>query len=190
MPSLRTAAWLIALVYATIPTLWLVVHGGIDFWRRFSPRLLMPLWPLLWVIAGLLTRPWRHLLLYDTALAWLAALPLFVLAFYIYRKAHRSISGRQVTGLAELEPEKQEQRLATTGLHARLRHPLYLAHFSVLFGLTLGSGLLVLFWLAGFAVATGWLMIVLEERELEQRFGDDYRQYKQRVPAIVPRVGR
>jgi hypothetical protein len=185
-----TIAWLLALVYATIPALWLIVHGGIGLWRRVPPYLLLPLWPALWVIAGLITRPWRRELLYDHPLSWLAALPLFALAFYIYRRAGGSISGRQISGLAEVEPRKHEQRLATSGLHARMRHPLYLAHLSVLLGLTLGSGLLVLFWLTAFAFVTGWLMIVLEERELERRFGYEYRLYRQRVPAILPRIGR
>lgn len=187
MNAIRTFVWLLALVYATIPTLWLVVHAGIAYWRRIPARWLVPLWPTLWVIAGLATRPWRRELLYDSAWAWLAALPLFVLAFYIYRRAHRSISGRQISGLAELEPHKHEQRLATSGLHARMRHPLYVAHFSVLLGLTLGSGLAVLFWLAGFAIVTGWLMILLEERELERRFGEEFRAYRRRVPALLPR---
>jgi protein-S-isoprenylcysteine O-methyltransferase Ste14 len=31
-------------------------------------------------------------------------------------------------------------------------------------------------------------MIRLEDRELEQRFGDEFRQYKRRVPAILPRL--
>jgi protein-S-isoprenylcysteine O-methyltransferase Ste14 len=29
-------------------------------------------------------------------------------------------------------------------------------------------------------------MITLEERELERRFGDQWREYKRRVPAFLP----
>jgi protein-S-isoprenylcysteine O-methyltransferase Ste14 len=29
-------------------------------------------------------------------------------------------------------------------------------------------------------------MIGLEDRELEQRFGEEYRAYRRRVPAVVP----
>ncbi|MGH9579834.1 MAG: methyltransferase family protein [Terriglobales bacterium] len=55
-------------------------------------------------------------------------------------------------------------------------------------GWTAGSGLVVCYALSLFAIATGWVMIVLEERELERRFGDAYREYKRRTPALVPRI--
>jgi protein-S-isoprenylcysteine O-methyltransferase Ste14 len=34
------------------------------------------------------------------------------------------------------------------------------------------------------------VMIRMEERELEARFGSAYRDYRQRVPAILPRIPR
>jgi protein-S-isoprenylcysteine O-methyltransferase Ste14 len=37
------------------------------------------------------------------------------------------------------------------------------------------------------AVITGGIMIRLEDKELEQRFGAEYREYRRRVPAVVPR---
>ena len=103
---------------------------------------------------------------------------------YVYSRARRDFSQDQVLGRSELEPEKHEQRLVTTGLRGRMRHPLYLAHLCDLVGLTLGTGSLALFALTAFALPTGALMIWMEERELERRFGDDYRAYKQRVPLL------
>jgi protein-S-isoprenylcysteine O-methyltransferase Ste14 len=57
-----------------------------------------------------------------------------------------------------------------------------------LLGWTIGTGLLVLYALLAFAVITGAVMIAAEERELEARFGEAYREYKKNVPAILPRV--
>jgi protein-S-isoprenylcysteine O-methyltransferase Ste14 len=37
-------------------------------------------------------------------------------------------------------------------------------------------------------VITGAFMIRLEDRELEQRFGEEYRKYRENVPAVVPRM--
>jgi protein-S-isoprenylcysteine O-methyltransferase Ste14 len=44
-----------------------------------------------------------------------------------------------------------------------------------------------LYVLTGVALITGALMIWQEERELERRFGEAYREYRRRVPAILPR---
>ena len=38
------------------------------------------------------------------------------------------------------------------------------------------------------AIVTGAVMIRAEERELLTRFGEEYRAYQRRVPAIVPKV--
>ena len=72
------------------------------------------------------------------------------------------------------------------GIRSRVRHPIYLAHFCELLGWSIGTGLAVCFSLTAFAIITGALMLHLEDRELEQRFGDEYREYRRRVPAILP----
>jgi protein-S-isoprenylcysteine O-methyltransferase Ste14 len=53
---------------------------------------------------------------------------------------------------------------------------------------SVGTGLVVCYGLTIFAVVTGAVMIRLEEKELEQRFGKEYRDYQRRVPAVVPRI--
>jgi protein-S-isoprenylcysteine O-methyltransferase Ste14 len=46
--------------------------------------------------------------------------------------------------------------------------------------------LTVCYALTAFAVLTGTLMIRLEDRELEQRFGEQYRDYRRKVSSILP----
>ena len=53
---------------------------------------------------------------------------------------------------------------------------------------SLGTGLVVCYGLTAFALVTGVVMIRLEDRELEQRFGEEYREYRRTVPAVVPRI--
>jgi protein-S-isoprenylcysteine O-methyltransferase Ste14 len=53
---------------------------------------------------------------------------------------------------------------------------------------SVGTGLIVLYALTAFAVITGMFMLRLEDRELESRFGDDYRRYRRQVPAVFPRL--
>ena len=35
-----------------------------------------------------------------------------------------------------------------------------------------------------------WILILLEERELKQRFGTEYEEYLSAVPRLIPRLGR
>jgi protein-S-isoprenylcysteine O-methyltransferase Ste14 len=190
LPDPLTAAWAIAAVYATIPAYWFAVHPFTAFWqrRRRSPfRVLLPLWIIL--IAGLMavSAPWRWLRFYDLWWTWLVALSFFAAGLGIYARAFRPFGRFRLTGEVQLRPREHPQELITSGLHGRVRHPIYLGHLLNLTGLTLGSGLVVLcgFWLL--AVITGALMLRLEERELLVRFGPAYRDYQRRVPLLVPR---
>jgi protein-S-isoprenylcysteine O-methyltransferase Ste14 len=106
---------------------------------------------------------------------------------YVYAHARRGFSTDQVLGRSELQPHKHEQRLVTEGIRARIRHPYYLAHLLHLTGWAVGTGSTAIVGLEVFAILTGALMLPLEERELVRRFGDEYRDYQRRVPAIFPR---
>jgi len=51
-----------------------------------------------------------------------------------------------------------------------------------------GTGLVVCWLLTAFAIATGAVMIRMEDKELEQRFGEEYKRYRATVPAVLPRL--
>jgi hypothetical protein len=84
---LRTAAWQIAAAYATVPSLWLLVHPFTDFWHRNrAPIKSMALvWIGMWATARWITWPFRTLLLYSTPLTLVPGLVLIGLGFSIYR---------------------------------------------------------------------------------------------------------
>jgi protein-S-isoprenylcysteine O-methyltransferase Ste14 len=53
---------------------------------------------------------------------------------------------------------------------------------------SIGTGLTVCWGLTAFAIASGAVMISMEDAELEHRFGEDYLAYRRSVPAVIPRV--
>jgi protein-S-isoprenylcysteine O-methyltransferase Ste14 len=185
----ETLAWLIAIVYATIPAYWLAVHPFARFWQNRRGKvfpMLGLIWLALWIVAGFATAAYRHQRLWP-AWSWIAWVILFALTVRVYRKIGH-FDRAKLLGQAEVRPQEHEQKLVTTGMHGRVRHPIYLAHWLMLTSWTIGAGTVALIALWIFAVLTGVLMIVTEDRELEARFGDEYRAYKQRVPAVIPRV--
>ena len=98
----------------------------------------------LWLVVGALTWRWRTLTLYHSAWLWIPAGALILIGVSIYARARRDFSTDQVLGRSELEPDRHEQRLNTSGIRARVRHPYYLGHLCELLGWTLGTGLAVL----------------------------------------------
>lgn len=209
MLYLRTLAWLICGIYATIPLFWLVIHPFADFWRRRfrAPlKVVTPLWVLMWIATWAATAPWRLAPLvpnpYREAIGWgsswlgssglnwfsLLAIPCWSLTAFIYFGGSRHFSLNQVVGRTELEADRHQQMLVTTGLHARMRHPLYFGHLCTMLGWLALAQTRAVFTMVVWAVVTGALMIRAEDAELERRFGPAFREYRNRVPAVIPRI--
>ncbi len=187
---LDAAGLAIASVYCTIPLFWLVFHPFVERWRQYGRKAylaIMPAWGVFIAAAFALGWPIRHLHLYDTNMPWIMGV-LFILAgLSIYGSASQGFDRAQVSGLAELELGQHEQVLVVTGIRAQVRHPIYLGHLCEVMGWTLGTGSIALCGLLVFAVVTGAIMIHKEDAELEARFGDAYRQYRNQVPALLPK---
>lgn len=190
--TLQTLGWLACLVYATIPSFWLLIHSRAEYWRaqRSPYRILVPVWIGTWIVMGMATYAWRQVPLYHTGWSWLPAVGLFIVGIWLYRKAGVNFSKQQLYGVPELKLHNAEQRLVTSGIRARLRHPVYLAHLCEMLGWSIGTGLAVCFALTAFAAITGAVMIRAEDAELERRFGESYRTYRNTVPALLPKLGR
>jgi protein-S-isoprenylcysteine O-methyltransferase Ste14 len=193
MQWVNLLGWLGCAVYSTIPCFWLLIHPWASQWRarRQSPYfVLLPVWIAMWVVFGRITWPWREVQFYSTPWAWIPAMVLFVIGLWLYRQSAKGFSARQLGGLPELHAANPEQRLVTTGIRSRARHPVYLAHVCEMIAWSVGTGLTVCYALTAFAVVTGAVMIRMEDNELEQRFGAEYAAYRKQVPALLPKLGR
>jgi protein-S-isoprenylcysteine O-methyltransferase Ste14 len=187
----RTLGWLICVAYSTVPSFWLVIHPRAEYWRsrHSSPyRVLLPVSIVMWAVAALATAPWRKLAFYHNVWMWVPALLLFAPGIWLYARSGAGFSVQQLRGVPEMRAGETEQRLVTGGIRARVRHPVYLGHLCEMLAWSIGTGLVVCFGLTLYAVIMGAVMIRAEDAELERRFGEDFRQYRSAVPALVPRI--
>ena len=73
-----------------------------------------------------------------------------------------------------------------------MRHPQYTGLFIALFGEGIDRALAHRFSVALFPiiVVAYYLLARSEERKVEEKFGDAYRVYRERVPMFIPRWGQ
>jgi protein-S-isoprenylcysteine O-methyltransferase Ste14 len=120
--------------------------------------------------------------LYNNRLVeWIGtAMTIVGLAFSVWA---RSALGRNWSGIITL---KQGHRLITTGPYRLARHPIYTGFLTAVLGtaLAVGTGDALI----GFVgVVVGFLIKMRREETLMiQEFGDEYREFKKRVAALVP----
>jgi protein-S-isoprenylcysteine O-methyltransferase Ste14 len=82
----------------------------------------------------------------------------------------------------------EESKIVDSGIYSILRHPIYAGALRVGIGLALlnGNANALAFALLIPLGFFGWIRLV-EERELIQRFGNSYIEYRRRVPAFWPK---
>jgi protein-S-isoprenylcysteine O-methyltransferase Ste14 len=87
-------------------------------------------------------------------------------------------------------PINPPQKLITGGLYAYSRNPMLLGIFLIVFatGLLTGSLSLTLLFAPLFVVFFYLQITLVEEREMELKFGQDYLDYKKRVPRFFPGI--
>ncbi len=88
-----------------------------------------------------------------------------------------------------LNPPKE---LVTTGLYSWVRNPMLLGWFILLFGLgiLLNSISLLFIFTPLFILINVLYVEIVEEKEMEKKFGQQYLKYKESVPMFVPRFGK
>jgi protein-S-isoprenylcysteine O-methyltransferase Ste14 len=87
---------------------------------------------------------------------------------------------------------KGTQRLVRRGPYKYVRNPMYIGYLTLLaaIALLINSPILLLIGVPGWAIWSNHYVSHFEEKSLEERFGDEYRQYKQEVPRWIPSFRR
>ena len=143
---------------------------------------LVTILPLVWLAAHFLSfadYPLRPIP-YALGLLFLAS------GLWLFYRSHADLG----TNWSITLQVRENHRLVTSGVYARVRHPMY----SALFLLAAAQALVLPNWIAGPAYLAGFgLLYVLrvnaEERMMRDRFGAEYEAYMRRSGRLMPKCG-
>lgn len=155
------------------------------------PHWLVPIILAIAFLLGHIVAPWGLSLL-STRYGWIGGRPgpwnLLALALVIPGLA---FTLWMVTVHFRASPDtfmdfQQSRNLITPGPYAYSRNPMYVVEMAFWFGWALFYGSIAVFigFLLWFALFR-FVLVPYEERDLEKRFGESYRQYKQQVPRWI-----
>jgi len=168
---------------------WFIIHGWTRRWRSWGPaRTYLTVLPVLAALGVLLFRQRDKLLSVNLGTNWrliVVALLLYCPITWLELRYWKHLSFRILVGIAELSPPGQS-KLLTEGIYGVVRHPRYLSAGLGLIASALFVNYLGLYILLAAIALPGYGMLILEERELLDRFGDAYRHYQRDVPQLIP----
>jgi protein-S-isoprenylcysteine O-methyltransferase Ste14 len=172
---------------------WFVVHPLARFWRKLGPALTYGLTGsvmVLMMVGLFLVREPLLAIEFGTSYPLMAVAVLFLAAaMAIGLKRRKQLSWRVLVGLPEISSDQHPGQLLTDGLYARVRHPRYVEALLGVIGYALFVNYLAGYVLLALYLPLIYAVVLLEERELCDRFGDEYEEYCRRVPRFLPRLG-
>lgn len=186
--------WLALVLVVSIPPgflYWFVIHPFAGFWRRLGPvKTHMIVAPAMILVSFGIYQFREPLMRVDfgfvPAFAVLAVLS-YLFAAFLELKCRRYLKLKILMGGPELAQDPSAGSLLSEGIYSRIRHPRYLSVFFGSLAVALFANYLASWLLMVLLIPVIYLLAIIEERELLERFGGDYRRYMERVPRFVPR---
>jgi protein-S-isoprenylcysteine O-methyltransferase Ste14 len=173
-----------ALVY------WYLAHPLARHWRRLPAAVTyVALFGAMALVGYGVWRIREPLLAVDLGWSlWLVppAVIVYSAAIGVERSCRKHLKVGTLVGVPELVEGARSPGLLREGIYSRVRHPRYLGVLLALLAFALFINYLATWLLLPVSVAGLYLVTVLEERELIERFGEEYREYRARVPRLLP----
>jgi protein-S-isoprenylcysteine O-methyltransferase Ste14 len=172
---------------------WFIIHPLARRWRRLGPmQTYLIVLPVLIAFGVLLFQFSESILGADLGTNWMfvaIALVCYGVTIWIEFQYRKHLSIATLVGVQELQSaEKQNGKLLKDGIYGVVRHPRYLSAGIGVFANAIIANYVGLYILILFLFSAGYMMLLLEERELVERFGEEYRCYQREVPRIIPRL--
>ncbi len=94
-----------------------------------------------------------------------------------------------ILGRAWKQIHSANGELVTTGIYRLVRHPQYSGMFLLILGFFIQWPTLITAVMAPVLVWIYYRLALREEKDMQNRFGDSYASYRQRVPMFFPHLG-
>lgn len=138
-----------------------------------------------WIVVGYFILKNANLLFnshFESVIAQVTAIIIFFIAITLEVATRQVLGTSRIMGSSEIKQTKD--RLVTTGIYNYARHPRYVEHplWALSLGLFFGYYTLIAF--AVYLFVSFAILAHFEEQELIERYGEEYRKYKQRTPAF------
>lgn len=169
--------------------LWYLIHPFARFWRRLGPLITYTilLVPVCLGIYGIYLGRAR-LVGADLGFSWVTtvlAVAAIVTGGRVAFARRRLLTQRILVGVPELSTADPGV-LLTTGIYGRMRNPRYVEIMFFVAAYALFSNFVGAYVVAILTAPALYLVVLLEERELRERFGAAYDEYCRRVPRFIP----
>ena len=191
-----TRYWLTVALLSTLPAavlFWYLIHPFARVWRRLGRTTTYVVVGMICLtVVALLFRVRDQLLGTDLGFhlgLTAVGLLLYLIAAYLEVECRKHLKFNILAGAPELAEEDPGQ-LLEDGIYGRIRHPRYVSILFGMAGIALFLNYSSMYWMVVALLPAVFVLILLEERELRQRFGQAYVDYSKRVPRFVPRWGR
>jgi protein-S-isoprenylcysteine O-methyltransferase Ste14 len=169
---------------------WYLIHPFTRFWRRLGTvAAFCVIYSLLFSAALLLWQFHAVLVGRDLGFQWLLlvlAVPAVVVGGVIATKRRKYLNQRILVGVPEISTA-DKGRLLCEGIYARTRNPRYLEFMVFSFAYVAFANYTGPWVLYALTFPAIHIVVLLEERELRERFGAPYEDYCRRVPRYIPK---
>ncbi len=182
-------AYISALYFIPIPLVSIVAH--LMAIREKLNSLLVPvtIYSFLFIIIGYFTYQYIQIIFswkFNNFILKIIGIIIIILALIIEYKTRKNLGFSRIFGSSEIKNTKE--KLIISGLYRFARHPRYVEHPLLFlgFGMILGYYSLVIFSIylfISFVIAS-----YFEEKELINRYGKEYLEYKKKTPAFFLRI--
>ena len=182
---------LIALmVWPAIPIFFIPLHTYTKFFRLLGVWYYVLFFVIWGPVAGAVYLYKDYLLsnAFDFGIVAYVGMWLMAGGMALHLWASKVIGIKGTIGWLELFPP-EKIRFLIKGPYVHVRHPIYLAHTLMFFGVFIMTGAISAGVIAVLDfIVSYFVIIVLEEHELHARFGKKYKEYAKKVPKFFPRL--